>query len=475
MGCHVVTHVCCTFLQEVRTKSLTSVALIRRGYHYGQAAKNRSSDGTLSRQQRRFRNKERRQAYTGTMVIPEIENLPLIDVHQEVRHTRDKYVSLWENTPAALPHHLRVYQREEQQENEARLRKIAEERRAHAGGAHAPGDPRHLSGRTFRRLVKLSLACAPSDMKDFFADHEAFVLLTEEFVRRARSFDPDIPEDSLLQALRNIWVFSSLQRLAGKDLRLTPSAFAYSMLYPYTDNVFDESYLTVLEKNRFAERVGLRLKGITPQAAGINEERVFALVGMIEDEFPREAFPLVHQSLEAIHRAQQQSTAQQTRTTRQGKIESDFMLPLTLEKGGTSVLADAFLAGVVADDHWFEVSFSYGCLLQLIDDLQDADVDLQGHSRTLFNITHSSHSLQALTMHLLGFIHSTIEGWSSICSPDQERLKGFMRDSCQVLVLEAVARRSARFSQAFLTQLERHAPTRLTFLASLREQFPQAS
>jgi hypothetical protein len=247
------------------------------------------------------------------------------------------------------------------------------------------------------------------------------------------------------------------------------------MLYPYTDNVFDDSRLTVLEKNRFAERVGLRLKGITPRAAGINEERVFALVGMIEDEFPREAFPLVHQSLEAIHRAQQQSTAQQTSTTRQGIIESDFMLPLTLEKGGTSVLADAFLADVVADDHWFEVSFSYGCLLQLIDDLQDADVDFQGHSRTLFSITHSSHSFQALTMRLLGFIYSTIGGWSSLCSPAQERLKGFMRESCQVLVLEAVARRSARFPEAFLTQLERHAPTRLTFLASLHEQFPQAS
>ena len=408
------------------------------------------------------------------MALPAIDNSPLIDVHQEVTRTRDKYVSLWENTPARLPDHLRVYERKEQEENEARLRKISEERRAHAGGTRTPGDPHHLSGRTYRRLVKLSLACAPSDTKVFLADNEAFLLLTEEFVRRARSFDPDIPEDSLLQALRNIWVFSSLQRLAGKDLRLTPSAFAYSMLYPYTDNVFDESYLTVLEKNRFAERVGLRLKGITPQAAGTNEERVFALVGMIEDEFPRETSPLVHQSLEAIHRAQQQSMAQQTSTVQQGRIESDLVLPLTLEKGGTSVLADAFLAEVVADDHWFGVAFSYGCLLQLIDDLQDADVDSQGRSRTLFSITHSSHSLQALTMHLLGFIYSTIEGWSSLCSPDQERLKGFMRDSCQVLVLEAVARRSARFPAPFLSQLERHAPTRLTFLASLREQFPEA-
>jgi hypothetical protein len=407
------------------------------------------------------------------MLIPEMEKLPLTDVHQEVGHMRDKYVSLWENTPSRLPHHLKVYERKEQQENEARLRKISEDRRAHTGGAHAPGDRHHLSGRTLRRLVKLSLAYAPAEMKDFFADNEAFLLLTEEFVRRARSFDPDIPEDSLLQALRNIWVFSSLQRLAGKELSLTPSAFAYSMLYPYTDNVFDDSRLTALEKNRFAIRVGQRLKGITPQAEGLNEERVFTLVGMIEDEFPRVAFPLVHQSLEAIHRAQEQSMAQQTSPARQGGIESELMLPLTLEKGGTSVLADGFLAGVVADDHWFEVSFSYGCLLQLIDDLQDADVDFQGQSRTLFSITHSSDSLQALTTRLLSFIYSTIEGWSSLCSPDQKRLKEFMRDSCQVLVLEAVARRSARFHGSFLSQLERHAPTRLTFLTSLREQFPR--
>jgi hypothetical protein len=400
------------------------------------------------------------------MVLPEIDNSPVTDVHEEVRRTRDRYVSLWESTPARLPHCLRVYEREEQEENEARLRKIADERRAHAGGGRAAGDPHRLSGRTFRRLVKLSLACAPSDMKDYFSDNEEFVLLTEEFVREARSFDPDIPEDSLLQALRNIWVFCSLQKLSGKDLKLTPSGFAYSMLYPYTDNLFDDSRLSSLEKNRFAERVGLRLKGIPLHAAGLSEERVFSLVSMIEDEFPRNAFPLVHQSLAAIHRAQQQSTVQQD------EIQSDFMLPLTLEKGGTSVLADAFLADVIADHRWFEVSFSYGCILQLIDDLQDTDVDCQEHSRTLFSTAHSNNSFQVLTTRLLGFIHSTIEGWSSLCSPAQERLKGFMRESCQVLVLEAVARRSARFTAPFLSQLERHAPARLPFLASLRERFP---
>jgi hypothetical protein len=392
---------------------------------------------------------------------------PLINVHSEVRRVRDKYVSLWNNTPAGLPDRMRVFEREEQEENEARIRKIAEEHQGHAGGVRR-GDQHRPSGRTLRRLAKLSLACAPSDMKDFFADNETFILLTEDFVRRARSFDPDIPDDSLQQALRNVWVFCSLQRLSGKDLNLTPSAFAYSMLYPYTDNVFDDPRLPTLEKNRFAERVGDRLNGISLPAAGANEERVFALVGMIENEFPRGTFPLVHQSLQAIHGAQQKSTAQQD------GIEPANMLPLTLEKGGTSVLVDAFLANVVADGNWFEVSFSYGCLLQLIDDLQDTDVDHQERSVTLFSARHSSYSFQALTMHLLGFIHYVIEGWSLLRSPAQERLKGFMKESCQVLVLEAIARRSVRFPASFLCQLERHAPTRLTFLASLREQFPQA-
>jgi hypothetical protein len=286
-------------------------------------------------------------------------------------------------------------------------------------------------------------------------------------VRRARGFDPDIPDDSMLQALRNIWVFSSLQRLAGKDLRLTPSGFAYSLLYPYTDNLFDDSDLSPTAKSHFARRVGLRLEGNEIQAADANEERVFSLVGMIEDEFPREGHPLIHQSLEAIHRAQQQSTSQQS------GIDGMSLLPLTLEKGGTSVLADAFLANVVTDENWFDVSFSYGCILQLIDDLQDADVDYQHQSKTLFSIRHSGDTLQALTMHLLGFIHSTMAGWTSLNSPAQERLKGFMRDSCQVLILEAIARKRSCYPTAFLNRVEQHAPARMTFLGSLRGLFPE--
>jgi hypothetical protein len=407
-------------------------------------------------------------AYTYPMILPETDISPQIDVYHGVQCARDKYVSLWQSTPGGLPDNLRVYKREEQEENEARLRKLAEERQTHARADHTPRDQHRLSGRTLRRLAKLSLAHAPADMKDYLADNETFIRLTEDFVHKARGFDPGLPKDSLLQALRNIWVFCSLQRLAGRELRLTPSAFAYSLLYPYTDNVFDDHHLSPLDKRHFAERVGLRLKGKMSQAVDPHEERVFSLVGMIEEEFPREDYPLVHESLEAIHRAQQKSTTQQS------GIDVKNLLPLTLEKGGTSVLADAFLANVVTDENWFDVSFSYGCILQLIDDLQDAEVDYQHQSETLFSIRHSSPALQELTTHLLGFIYSTIAGWTSLCISAQDRMKEFMRDSCQVLVLEAVARRSNRYPAAFLNRLEQHAPTRMVFLASLREIFPES-
>ena len=147
-----------------------------------------------------------------------------------------------------------------------------------------------LSGRTLRRLAKLSLAYAPSDMKDYFADNETFVLLTEDFVRRAREFDPAIPQDSLLQALRNIWVFCSLQRLAGKDLRLTPSAFAYSLLYPYTDNVFDDNRLPTLEKNHLRSGWDFDSKEMRPRRRIQMRSGFLPCVGMIEDEFPRGQF-----------------------------------------------------------------------------------------------------------------------------------------------------------------------------------------
>ena len=61
-----------------------------------------------------------------------------------------------------------------------------------------------------------------------------------QLARRARSFDPAVSVADIFQATRNAWTACGLQTLFGHPMELTPSIFAYSMLYPYTDNYLDD-------------------------------------------------------------------------------------------------------------------------------------------------------------------------------------------------------------------------------------------
>ena len=52
----------------------------------------------------------------------------------------------------------------------------------------------------------------------------------------ARKFDDDLPIGDIMQAMRNVWISNALQLLFGKEVYYSKANFAYSMLYPYTDN-----------------------------------------------------------------------------------------------------------------------------------------------------------------------------------------------------------------------------------------------
>ena len=209
---------------------------------------------------------------------------------------------------------------------------------------------------------------------------DAFLAASLAFAREAREFDPTLSVESLGQALRNVWIGNSLQMRLGRPVALGDALFAYSMLYPLTDNLLDDPARDARAKRAFNRRFGRRLAGEAVAPADDGETAVFALVARIEDEFPRGAFPEVHESLLAIHAGQTRSLAQQD----DPELSAEALLSISCEKGGTSVLADLFLvAGRPAGpDRRF--AFGYGVFLQLLDDLQDVEADLAAGHQTLF-------------------------------------------------------------------------------------------
>ena len=132
------------------------------------------------------------------------------------------------------------------------------------------------------------------------------------------------------------------RRCSGCRFRVTPSAFGYSMLYPYTDNLLDDPAISEEEKSRVNERFGRRICGEALAPESDHERALWALFAEIESEHVRAAAPRVYESLEVIHRAQTRSVLLMRRDEPPYAID---VLGISLEKGGASVLADGYLVG----------------------------------------------------------------------------------------------------------------------------------
>ena len=249
---------------------------------------------------------------------------------------------------------------------------------------------------------------------------EAVQLLTGSFLpvgtqlaRSARGFDPTLGMADIIQACRNAWTACGLQALLGRPLELTPSIFAYSLLYPYSDNCLDHLELSTMEKLRFSERFRQRLSGLLPSACNAREAAVWTMVQMIEEQYPRRLYPQVFDCLLAIHRAQEKSMAQLCNGLRfdhsTGKdLDDSELLRISCAKGGTSVLANACLVQPWLTPEESRFAIDWGVLLQLGDDLQDVREDLSRGSVTLF--TRAAAARQALST-----------AWSCNCSTSASR------------------------------------------------------
>jgi hypothetical protein len=320
-----------------------------------------------------------------------------------------------------------------------------------------------------QRIVALFPAFAATALG---LDDEATNLLTNnflptgtQFARWARSFDPSLSMADIIQACRNSWTCCGLQPLLGRPMELTPSIVAYSLLYPYSDNCLDHPGLSTEDKLQFGERFRQRLRGRTPIAHNAREAAIWALVQLIEDQYPRQQYPQVFDSLLAIHRAQEQSIAQLSRGAGlDNSLDNSALLRITCAKGGISVLADACLAQpwLTAEDVRF--SFEWGVLLQFGDDLQDVAEDLARGSVTLFTrAVAQSESLDSLVLQLLNFSHHVSNRIDGLANGSPS-LKDLLRMSWRSLILMAVADSHEFFSPAFLAQIEPCSSFRFEFL-----------
>jgi hypothetical protein len=290
---------------------------------------------------------------------------------------------------------------------------------------------------------------------------DSFIPIGTQFAQWARRFDPALPMADVVQACRNAWTVCGIQPLVGDRMQMTPAIIGYSLLYPYSDNYLDDSGIARERKLEFSGRFRNRLCGLPVAPHDKHENRVWAMVRLIELQYPRWQFPRVYECLLAIHQAQEDSMAQQKRGS--FLTEADI-LTLSCAKGGTSVLADACLCHGSLTEAEAKFAFDWGVLLQLGDDLQDLENDLKEHSATLFTEAAINRiPLDSLVRQLLTFSGRVADELDALPHGDPS-LKRLLRMSWRSLIVMALARSHRYFTPSFLAEIETQSPFRFAFL-----------
>lgn len=388
-----------------------------------------------------------------------------IDYSAMTEFLKNKYKRLWESTPDTFPELQHHYDALVQKEKDLQMNTFTDEIILLV--KRFSNKKREEDARWGTSMKKLIYGCGTgiigldgSHMRLLL--EEGFCDVTSDFIHEARSFDPGIKLDDIFQALRNVWIMNCIQKLIGCHIEATPSIFAYSMLYPYTDNYLDAASIPALEKSNINGRFEKRLAGELLEAGTEYEGRLFSLVERIESQFARSKYPMVYSSLAAIQRAQNKSLLQQAKNMKDNKPD---ILDISIEKGGTSVMADACLVKGHLTSEQAAFSFGFGVLLQFLDDLQDAATDSGNGHHTIFSVVDAC-TLESNTSRLIHFVNRVLDEDTCFVSPDAQQIKNMMKRSILFLLMGAVACNRNKYDKAWLKKLETCSPLSFGYLRS---------
>ncbi len=401
-------------------------------------------------------------------------NLPLSqeigELDNTIKKLKQEYVQLWWEIDASIPPFFKTYSLKEQKEIEKEISHFVEKIFDYIEQSFPAQDvegkdcliPISQTKQYLERLFHITGIY----IDDTFSN--GFVRSTRVFLDRVNEFDPSMEPEEIYQALRNVWIMNILQRYFNMEIGCSDSMFAYSMLYPYTDNIIDDVSLPFAKKLQINRNLKERLEGKPyPKATGI-EKKLDALITLIEEEFPRDKFPIVFQSMLGIYNAQVKSLIQQ------GEDLPPYVIDIpgiSFEKGGTSVLADGYLIKGELDEAQEDFCFGLGAFLQLADDIQDIVPDKTNSHLTLFSQVAGKYKADALANKLFHYISMIVE--RGLTDPALKNLRELIHKSFYFHIIEAVGKNRELYTDRYIKELQAHFPFRFSFLKKLRKKLNQ--
>jgi hypothetical protein len=371
----------------------------------------------------------------------------------------------WNHCQSGFPLFTTSYSEDTRKEKEdffsgymKKFRKVREDVKK---GKPRPEDSKFF--RAFGRFMKVVYDFSDEGLSIVL--HPDMIGVSKTFFSQAREFDPALKQEDLFQALRNVWIMNSLQLLLNLKVEITPSIIAYSLLYPYSDNILDDPAVSREEKIAFSRRFADRLAGTGEMAGNEREGKISRLVGMIEKQFPRESFPEVHESLMHIHRAQTRSMKLSDGGM---NLPEEEVLSICFDKGGASVLADGFLVAGKLPAEVQRFFFGFGVWLQLADDIQDIPEDIKSGTQTLFS-GNKFRSRTDLTNRTFHFGRQIIEDIKYCNSDISTPFSKVILQSVELMIIQSVGINRRYFQQGYGDQMQEYSPIGFSFLKAARK------
>jgi len=370
------------------------------------------------------------------------------------------FIKIWENSPNKFPSFQRGFTSEEKREREhnfenfeKRIKKLQSRKTV----LNLQNNQEQFFFPMFKRFLESVFDFEQHQLEVILSDD--FKNVSKDFFYKARAFGPELKPGNIFQALRNVWIMNGIQLVTNLPVRITPSVFAYSMIYPYSDNFLDDPKISGIEKQEFSVRFNARLHGENVKAKNFTEEQLFSLVAFFEDEFPRNEYAEVYRSLYAIQKAQTNSLS----LLKQNGLSDSSTKTICFEKGGASVLADGFLVAGKLTNEQERALFGYGVYLQLLDDIQDLKEDSLADTKTIFSCT-EKRNLGNYVNQTINFGRTVLEEMKCFPGAEDGAFLELMNRSIETMIIKSVGLNNNWYTDEYIDLLEKYSPLHFEFL-----------
>ncbi len=386
----------------------------------------------------------------------------MIPVQEYIQH----FKRIWEESSTEFPKFQRFYSPNEQSQRETNFEKF-QKKVSELQSKNNVRQLRNSPEKSFFPVFKSFL----ETVFDFEPEHLNIILSNEfkdvskDFFYKAREFGPELTPENIYQGLRNVWIMNGIQLMMKLPVQITPSVFAYSMIYPYSDNLLDNPSISSKEKSEFSVRFNHRLHGEPVLPESDTESQLFKLVSLFEMQYERLQFPELYESLYAIQQGQTNSL----NLLKSNVLSGQEITEICFEKGGASVLADGYLVAGKLTREQEQALFGYGIYLQLLDDIQDVKEDFGANTRTIFSCLNGE-NLGEFVNKTIHFGRVALDEMKCFEMPLTGTFLSLMNRSIETMIVESVGLNERWYTNEYLEQLNRFSPLRFEFVRAKKSQ-----